>query len=330
MDVWYKKLGYYENPFLINPMKETTSLVGQEKQLKDTIYYIQSGSLVFIQAPKGAGKTKFLRTVIKEFPGKIIYVNGAKLKKTLNVEDLLRNKNGLSGKLFGSKPKDMVLMIDNIEELSKVNLERIKFYYDQGFLRSVVFTGTNFKKVAFPESLVTRIGKRIINLEELSKFQAVSLALMRLDETLDDDDSLIKKSQIEKIFELSKQNPRMFLINLHRVFEEMFFDDASSVESKHLKILSDKLDKDDVAELNKELGVEIVEKSETMFDEKGHEIMKVGEYYRRPDYEIFCGNCGAIVSENDSQCPECGAVFEESSEDVKKKSKNSKKGEAHA
>jgi len=328
MDVWYKKLGYYENPFLINPMKETNDLIGQEKQLKDTIYYTQSGSLVFIQAPKGSGKTKFLRTVIKNFPGRIIYVNAAKLKKTLNVEDLLRRKNGLSGKIFGSKPRDMILIIDNVDELSKVNMERIKFYYDQGFLRSVIFSGTNFKRIDFPESMRTRIGKRIIQLDELKKSEAVRLAMDRLDESLDEDDSLIKKSQIEKIYESSRRNPRMFLINLHRIFEEMYFDEAKQVTAKHLKILEDKLDKDDVKELNKELEIEEISKEETMFDEKGHRIMKIGEYYRRPDYEMFCGNCGAIVSETDKQCPECGSVFEEEGEEAD--SKKAKKGEAHA
>ena len=315
MDVWYKKLGYYENPFLINPLKEATPLFGQEKQLKDVTYYIRSGSLVFIEAPKGAGKTKFLRTVIDNFRGRIIYVNALKLKKNLNVEDLLRKKNGATGRLFGAKPKDMILMLDNVEELSKVNLERLKFYYDQGFLQSVVFTGTNFSKIKFPESLKNRIGKRVLHLDNLTKSQAVDLALQRLDETADDEEPLIKKTLIEKIFETSKKNPRMFLINLHRVFEEMHFEDDDVVAAKHLKVLDDKLDEEDVEELDLALGAEIVREEETMVDERGNKILKVGEYYRCPDYDMFCGNCGAIVSEYDTTCPECAAEFENVAED---------------
>ena len=61
MDVWYKKLGYYENPFLINPMRETTQFYGNEKQLEDVLYYIESGSILFLEGAKGTGKTKFLR-----------------------------------------------------------------------------------------------------------------------------------------------------------------------------------------------------------------------------------------------------------------------------
>jgi len=328
MDVWYKKLGYYENPFLINPLKEETPLFGQDQQVKDVKYYIQSGSMIFVQAPKGGGKTKFLRAIIDSFKGRIIYVNALKLKKNLNVEDLLRKKNGMSGKLFGSKPKDMILMLDNVEELSKVNLERLKFYYDQGFLQSVIFTGTNFKKINFPESLKSRIGKRLVTLNELNKSQALELALQRLDETVDEDEPLISKSLIEKIFETSKKNPRMFLINLHRVFEEMHFEDADIVDAKHLKVLEDKLDDEDVEELDLALGAEVVREEESMTDEKGNKILKVGEYYRCPDYDMFCGNCGAIVSEYDKQCPECGAEFENAVE--VEKAKTETKGEQNA
>lgn len=324
MDVWYKKLGYYENPFLINPLKEATPMFGQETQLEDVVYYIKSGSLVFVEAGKGAGKTKFLRSVIDSFRGRIIYVNASKLKKNLNVEDLLRKKNGFSGKVFGSKPKDMILMLDNVGELSKVNLERIKFYYDQGFLQSVVFTGEKFSKVDFPESLKTRIGKRVVQLDELNKSQAVEMALQRLDETLDDEEPLIKKSLIEKVFEVSKKNPRLFLINLHRVFEEMHFEDADVVEAKHLKVLDDKLDEEDEEELDLALGAEIVRAEEQMTDEKGNKILKVGEYYRCPNYDMFCGNCGAIVSEYDTVCPECQAEFENAAE------VDEDKGEANA
>lgn len=325
MDVWYKKLGYYENPFLINPLKESTPIFGQEKQLQDVMYYIKSGSLVFVQAGKGAGKTKFLRTIINNFKGRIIYVNAAKLTKTLNVEDLLRKKNGLSGKMFGNKPRDMILILDNVDELSNVNLERIKYYYDQGFLQSVVFSGNDFSKTNFPESLNTRIGKRVLVLDELTKTQAVELALTRLDETLDDEEPLIKKSLIEKIFETSKKNPRMFLINLHRVFEEMHFEDADVVETKHLRVLEDKLDEEDVEELDLALGAELVREEEQMMDARGNKILKVGEYYRCPDYDMFCGNCGAIVTENDTVCPECKAEFENAVEEIEENDK----GEQH-
>ncbi len=306
---WFKQLGYEQNPFLINPFKETTPLIGQEQQLEDAIYYTKSGSILFIQANQGCGKTKFLRTLIDSFRGKIIYVDASKETKVINIEELLTKKNGLSGKLFGSKPKGMVLLLDNVDELSMVNLERLKYYFDQGFLHSVVFTGQDFKAVGFPKSLQQRIGKRIISLDGLTEDQAVALAYARLDEDPHDSDVIISRSQIITVFKASS-SPREFLIHLHRVFEEMHLTDADQVTADHLAILKEDLDDEDREELHEELGQPIVDPI-AFTTPKGHKIMKIGKYYRCPDVDMFCGNCGAIVRDEDVKCPECFAVFEE-------------------
>jgi predicted AAA+ superfamily ATPase len=322
MDIWYKQLGYYENPFLLSPFKENSPLIGQESQLNDTLYYLKSGSIVFIEGATGSGKTKFLREVMKTFRGRVIYVNAATLTKTLNIEDLLRGKNGLAGKLFGKKPKDMILFLDNIDELSLVNLERLKYYFDQGYLQSIVCTGTSFNKVGFPPSLAQRIGKRIIKLSHLTEKEAVQLALERLDEKDEAVDPIISEKFIKKVYASAKKNPKQFLIQLHRVFEEMHFSDATNVEEKHLKVLEEKLDKDDREELDHVLDADVA----SVVDGKGSKIMKVGEYYRNPDQEMFCGNCGAIVTESDVACPECNAAFENEIVAEEKP----KKGEANA
>jgi len=309
MKAWYKRLGYYENPFLIKPLQETTLLYGQEKQLTDALYYIRAGSMVFVEAAHGAGKTKFLRNIIEQFKGRIIYVDAMRLKKHLNIEELLRKKNGLKGKLFGSKPKEMILLLDDVDELSLVNLERLKYYFDYGFLHSVVMTGKSFKKIPFSESIVNRIGRRVLKLETMTKDQAIDMVFERLDESKDDDDALISKKQVEKIFS-KDSNPRLFLINLHRVFEEMSFEEDEKILDKHLAVLDESLDAEDELDYAKALGQEIISVEEQLTDNKGNKIMKIGEYYRRPTHEMFCGNCGAIVKRTDVSCPECGAEFE--------------------
>lgn len=318
MNTWYKHLGYLENPFVLNPFKERSSLIGQEEILNDSLYFIESGSIVFIEGKSGSGKTKFLRELMKSFQGRVIYVNAAKLTKTLNIEDLLRGKNGLAGKLFGSKPKDMILFLDNIDELSVVNLERLKYYFDQGYLQSVVCSGQKFDKVGFPPSLAQRIGSRIFKLNSLNEDQAVQLALNRLDENIDAQEPLIETKHLKEIFSKAKKNPKTYLMYLHQVFSQMAEDDETNVTEEHLKVLEQKVDTkelDDVLESDK-----ATEQEQT----RDGKIMKVGEYYRNPDSEIFCGNCGAIVSETDTVCPECQASFEEVELEA------DKKGEANA
>jgi energy-coupling factor transporter ATP-binding protein EcfA2 len=322
MNVWYKKLGYYENPFLMNPMKEKTKMYGNQNQLDDVLYYVKSGSMLFVEGSKGIGKTKFLRTVISSFKGRIIYVDAASLTKNLNIEELLRKRNGLKGKVLGKKPMDMILVLDNVTELSSVNIERIKFYYDQGFLQSVIMAGTTTKHLH--DSILNRIGKRVIKLSSFTKQNALDMAFERLDEDINDDEPLITKEHIEKIYEASSSNPRLFLINLHRVFEEMDFEDAQVIENDHLKVLEDTLDKEDEVEFEISLGAQVYTKETQFKDKDGNDVVKVGEYYRSPVHDVFCGNCGAIVSKDAVSCPECFAKFENNNE------KENLGGEAHA
>ena len=308
MSVWYKKQGYYDNPFMLAPMKERSGLLGNEEQLANLIYYIQSGSLVFVQGPKGSGKTKLLRKAIRSFRGRIIYVNAKNLVKTIDMEALLRKKNGLAGNVFGSKPRDMILFIDNATELSRVNFERIKFYYDKGYLQSVVFSGTQYKDVAFPASMQQRIGKRVIDVATLTDEQAVDLVLERLDEERSDDEHLITPELIKAVWVKSDKNPRKLLMNLQRVFAHMHNEDDALVGKQHLEILKLKLSKADEVVLAESLGEKLG--GAELVDDEGNTIMKVGEYYRNPKYEMFCGNCGAIATPQDTSCPECHATFE--------------------
>ena len=90
----------------------------------------------------------------------------------------------------------------------------------------------------------------------------------------------------------------------------MDFEDAKVVSDDHLSILKDKLDKSDEAEFEVVLGVQSYTKEDQLVDEKGNKIVKVGEYYRCPTHEVFCGSCGAIVSKSEKSCPECKAEFE--------------------
>ena len=75
-------------------------------------------------------------------------------------------------------------------------------------------------------------------------------------------------------------------------------------------MLDTKLSDKEKEELEARLSVEKKTIEKELFDEKGNRIVKVGKYYRRPAYEMFCSNCGAIVSEEDEECPECQAEFE--------------------
>lgn len=298
-------------------MKERTTLVGAEQQEKDVSYYVRAGNLLIVEAGAGNGKTKFLRNIIEHFKGKIIYVNARKLTKTLDVEELLRKKKGFSGKVFGKKPKQMTLLLDNAEELSNVNIERLKNYFDQEYLHSVIFTTNDMKGCSFSESMENRIGRRIFKLKKPSKEDMKSIVQERLDENPDEDNSLITKKTIEDLHAKADSVNDMF-VKLEHAFEKMDEEGAEQVTLEHLKNLPSKDD-----DTYKAIETKLSQEKKTLeLKEDEENIVKVGSYYRNPEKEMFCSNCGAIVEEEDTSCPECAATFED--EEENKEEENTK------
>lgn len=228
---WYEELDFDENPFDTNPIRFSNKLFGVDDIYEELVYRINAGSMVFIQGKKGSGKTALLWNIIKRFRGrgKVIYVDCGELESELNIEELLIRRHGLFGALFKTKPRGMILLLDNVSELSKRNMERVKYFFDEGYLHSVVFTGPDYAAVSFSRSLKDRIGKRVINLKELEPFQAVAAIRNRIGKI-----EIISDELIEEVFVKSGRNIPSFLDNLETLF-------SKAVESKKQKIAKEDL-----------------------------------------------------------------------------------------
>lgn len=222
---------YYSDIFSTKP-KAIMPLIGYEKILSDIEYLVASGSLIFVEGPEGLGKTSILLKIIESFKGqrKVAYVDCQKLKKSINIEKILINKYGTLGKLFKVLPKDMIVLLDNIEFLSRKNAERIKYFYDHNNIKSVVFTAPNFSNVDFPESLKHRIGKRIIRLPKLNSNSASEILFSRILEV-----DLMKAGTINKLYSFSDYNPKHFLNNCILVFEYAEKEEKDEITIKDLK-----------------------------------------------------------------------------------------------
>jgi chromosomal replication initiation ATPase DnaA len=228
---WFEELDFDENPFDTNPTRFSTKMVGVEEVMDELLYRVASGAMVFVEAKEGHGKTSLLWNIIRRHrgKGKVIYVDCKKLEKDLNIEALLTKRFGLAGRLFRKKPRNMILLLDNVSELSRRNMERIKFFFDEGHILSVVFTGTNYDDVKFSKSLRDRIGRRLIKLRELEPYHAVGIVRNRIGTS-----EMISDELIESLFSKSGRNPKTLLENLDRLF-------AKAVESKKEKLTKEDL-----------------------------------------------------------------------------------------
>ncbi len=207
--LWFKKYGFFSNPFSIKPAPFDFKVVGQDKILEDLYYKIPSGTIDFIEGKFGNGKTIVLKHLINKFKGKrkVIYFACNRIDKDLDIEKLLIEKYGFWGRLFKIHPREMIVLLDEAQDLTPKNTERIKYFFDQGNIKSVIFTGVSYEKCKLHESIKDRIGKEgILKLRELNEDEAVFLIRNRIGET-----NLISDDTVKKLWRNSNKNPRRLL-----------------------------------------------------------------------------------------------------------------------
>jgi predicted AAA+ superfamily ATPase len=166
-------------------------LFGFDEVIEELTYRIQAGSMVFVEGKRGSGKTELLKAIIGKFKGKkrVIFID-CNTVKSLDIERTMQRRYGLIGRMMGITPKNMVLLADNVQQLSKRNVQKLQFFFDHNYIYSVVFTGESYAKSKLTKSLRDRIGGRIIKVPVLSLADAVEIAHQRFSI---DDEIIVKK-----------------------------------------------------------------------------------------------------------------------------------------
>lgn len=223
--MWFKKLDLEENPFLD---RENTKLIGYEDIVDEILYRIAASDVVFIEGENGSGKTAILRRAINNFGGssKVVYVDCKELTD-VNVENLLIGRYGLFGRLFKTLPREMIMLMDDVQSLSKRNCERVKYFYDQNYIKSVVFTGNSFSNTNFTDSLKDRISK-VVKIKNLSENDAVEIIASRWE-----NNGVLSDGLIKEIFSRSK-SVKEFIKNCDKVCEYAVENNNNQVLSSHI------------------------------------------------------------------------------------------------
>ena len=223
---WYEHHGYAEDPFKVSdgPIDKAVNL---NKPTSELLYNVEAGNMVVIEGGKGTGKTTLLSAVIEHFRGerKVVYFDCS--KDDVDIKKLMQGKYGVIGRLFNLTPKGMVLLLDNFKGVSKKEMERAKFFYDNNYIRSIVFTGTASN---LAENIADRVGERIIKLKALGVNDAVELVKNRLG-TLD----FLSAKIVKKLHKKSKSDTVLFLENCSKACAAATKAGDKLVKDSHLK-----------------------------------------------------------------------------------------------
>jgi predicted AAA+ superfamily ATPase len=125
-DLWYRELGFKENPFSIKPAALHDEVIAYDlEEIYDKVEY---GDVVFIEGPFGMGKSTILKNIINEFGGdkRIVYYSANRSDGKIDFNKVLTSNQGFLGKVLGMKPKDVVLLLDEAEHMSAQDFDEVK------------------------------------------------------------------------------------------------------------------------------------------------------------------------------------------------------------
>lgn len=213
---WFKKLGFNHNPFMIKPYAFSDELHGYKPYIQKINTSINNGKVIFIEGDYGVGKTSVLKQVIAEFSGqkRLIYYSANRSEGGIDFDSLISGRAGFFGRMFGQKPMNLILMIDEAQKMNLHDSEKIEELIEQGYFKSVVLVSDDIKKVNFSKKLRKMIGKEVIDLGEAFTEQN---AQKMVKDRLGDESDFMPSKVVKLIYTKSLKNPRKMLENLEDV-----------------------------------------------------------------------------------------------------------------
>lgn len=231
---WYHEVGFFNNPFSIKPAAFHNELFGNASAISEIIKKMSKTGIVFISGEFGTGKTTVLKKIITEFRGnslvgkKVIYYNCNQSEKSIDYDKLLVNASGFLGRLFRIRKKDMIILLDEMQDMNKKDMEQVKEYYDNGFFSSVVLV-SKYENVALSKGLEYDVNGNKFKLGNMTKNDAVKMVRKRIGNL-----SFLSDDIIVQIF-CEDGNSRSFLKNCEDVCKRAFDEGDAIVTKEHIR-----------------------------------------------------------------------------------------------
>ena len=230
-ELWYRKLGFYSNPFSIKPAAFHNEIIGHNtKVIYDSI---KDGKAILLEGDYGIGKTTLLKQIINRFKGhrKLIYYNASIAEGKLNVPDLLEGSLTFADKITGKRATGIILLIDEAQFMPKDSYDELLSHYESGDIKSIVLVGFGFNETIIPPQFKKLLAGNRIKLGTLRPNQAVQLVRKRIGNL-----NVISDSMIKRIYAVS-ENPRLLLENCEDIIRYVAEENGGEVRLENLKRL---------------------------------------------------------------------------------------------
>lgn len=166
-----------KNLFSIKP---NTKLIGLEDKKTALKKYVEGGNICFLNGPPGVGKSSVLKWVQSNLKGhKVLYLDGKELDEYFDLNKHVSQQRSFLQKLFGIKPKNVILLVDESQDCLKSFMNILQTNWDDDRIKGAVITQISSDLSHFPQSLKERIGKKIIRLRRLSEEEISELIKLR-------------------------------------------------------------------------------------------------------------------------------------------------------
>jgi len=244
-ELWYKKLGYYNNPFSIKPAPFTNEIIGYN--LKDIFNKIDKGKIFFVEGAYGVGKTTLLKHIIHRYGGhrKVIYYS-CSLERKMGVRDLIIGSGSFFQRTLGIKKHDLIFLVDEAQDLQLADSNELFQAYRHGYLKSIVFVGVKINKNSMVQEIEKLLEGNIINLPAISQENAVDMVKKRLGDL-----NLLPPDVIREIYLRSGKNPRMLLEQCEDLCRETVSRGISKIKKKDIELIPGLLSKPRVVKKRK-------------------------------------------------------------------------------
>ncbi len=231
MELWYRNLGFYSNPFSIKPGAFHDEIVGYN--LTEMLNKIETGKIQYVRATYGSGKTTMLKHIVRQFGGRrmVAYFTCNISEGRMDTKRLLTGRSFFN-RAFGVVPKGMILLVDEAQDITFEEAEEIAAFYKDGSIKAIVFFGTDIVQKNLPKFVSRSIRGNIISLSTVSPEKAVEIIRKRIGRS-----KILSDEMIKRIYALSGFNPRRMLENCEDACKFAAGRQEKTVREAHIREL---------------------------------------------------------------------------------------------